>query len=354
MWVAHYAVGVSSVDASPTAEPARIGTTGRRILLANVVAEVGIVITGGLVRLTGSGLGCPTWPECTEGSLVPVSGQSEGLHKFIEFGNRLLTFAVLAAAVASLIVVLRPFLASHWARHWAGRSDRWGEPGATRPTLVWLAIAVLAGIFGQALLGGVTVLLDLHPATVAAHFLLSMLMIAASFVLYRRALESADEPRIRTVRFELVWVARAIVVPGVYRPRPRHDRHRHRPPFGRRRRGRAFWARCAHDELAPCGRSACLLGARPGLHVRMLTEQRTASTLEEPVFGSLPHASRRGRSATCSTSQTYRLLWWPRTCLVPAWFGWRLLMWRSQRGRVGTTKEAASRSRRKQTAASSR
>jgi cytochrome c oxidase assembly protein subunit 15 len=207
MWVAHYAVGVSIADASPTAEPARIGTTGRRILLANVVAEVGIVVTGGLVRLTGSGLGCPTWPECTEGSLVPVSGQSEGLHKFIEFGNRLLTFAVLAAAVASLIVVLRPFL----ARHWAGRSDRWGEPGATRPTLVWLAGAVLAGIFGQALLGGVTVLLDLHPATVAAHFLLSMLMIAASFVLYRRALESADEPRIWTVRLELVWVARAIV-----------------------------------------------------------------------------------------------------------------------------------------------
>jgi len=194
---------VSSVEANPASEPARIGTTGRRILSANVVAEVGIVITGGLVRLTGSGLGCPTWPECTEGSVVPVASQSEGLHKFIEFGNRLLTFAVLAAAVASLLVVLRPFLARRWAR--------WGAPGTPRATLVWLASAVLVGIFGQALLGGITVLLDLHPATVAAHFMLSILMIAAAFVLFRRALESADEPRTLTVRVELVWVARAIV-----------------------------------------------------------------------------------------------------------------------------------------------
>ena len=88
-----------------------VGVVGRRILLVNVIAEVGIVITGGLVRLTGSGLGCPTWPECTDGSLVPVPAQSEGLHKFIEFGNRLLTFAVLVAAVAALVVVLRPWLA---------------------------------------------------------------------------------------------------------------------------------------------------------------------------------------------------------------------------------------------------
>ena len=184
-----------------------VGIVGRRILLANVVAEVGIVVTGGLVRLTGSGLGCPTWPECTDDSLVPVASQSEGFHKFIEFGNRLLTFAVLIAAVAALVVVLRPWL----AKRFPGISLL-GEPGAARRPLVWLAVAVNFGIVAQAALGGITVLLDLNPAVVAAHFLLSMAMIAAAYLLYRRGSDPGDRPMTIVVRQELRWVAYALVV----------------------------------------------------------------------------------------------------------------------------------------------
>jgi cytochrome c oxidase assembly protein subunit 15 len=187
-----------------------VGTIGRRILLANVVAEVAIVVTGGLVRLTGSGLGCPTWPECTDDSLVPVATQSEGFHKFIEFGNRLLTFAVLVAAVAALIVVLRPWLARRFPS-----VATLGEPGLVRRPLLWLAVGVNLGIVAQAVLGGITVLLDLHPAIVAAHFLLSMAMIAVSYLLYRRGSEPADQPVTVLVRTELRWVAYALVVFGV-------------------------------------------------------------------------------------------------------------------------------------------
>jgi cytochrome c oxidase assembly protein subunit 15 len=195
---------------SPRSAPGAVGTVGtvgRRILLANVVAEVGIVITGGLVRLTGSGLGCPTWPECTDNSLVPVPTQSEGFHKFIEFGNRLLTFAVLVAAVAALVVVLRPWLAKRFS------GVAWlGEPGTVRRPLVWLAVGVNLGIVAQAGLGGITVLLDLNPAVVAAHFLLSMAMIAVSYLLYRRGSDAGDRPVVVVVRQELRWVAYALVV----------------------------------------------------------------------------------------------------------------------------------------------
>jgi len=184
---------------------AAVGRVGRRVLVANVVAEVGIVVTGGLVRLTGSGLGCPTWPECTDGNLVPVPAQSQGLHTFIEFGNRLLTFAVLVAAIGSLVVVLRPWLASRFARLPAV-----GAPGPVRRPLVWLAASGILGIAAQAALGGVTVLLDLHPATVAAHFLLSMAMIAIAFVLLWRAREPGDGPVRIVVRPELRWLGWAI------------------------------------------------------------------------------------------------------------------------------------------------
>jgi cytochrome c oxidase assembly protein subunit 15 len=183
-----------------------VGLVGRRILLASVVAEVGIVVTGGLVRLTGSGLGCPTWPECTDGSIVPVASQSEGFHRFIEFGNRLLTFAV---PVAALLVVLRPWLARRFPTQ-----DWLGTPARVRRPLLWLALGVIVGIVGQAVLGGITVLLDLHPATVAAHFLLSMVMIAIAYVLYRRAADDADRPVTVVVRRELRWVAVALLVLG--------------------------------------------------------------------------------------------------------------------------------------------
>jgi cytochrome c oxidase assembly protein subunit 15 len=124
-----------------------------------------LVLTGGAVRLTGSGLGCPTWPECTQGSYTPVPYQAEGqLHAWIEFGNRLLTFALLLSALVAIIYVLN-----------SGRRD-----------LRSLAAGQVLGIVGQGVLGGITVLTDLHPLPVAGHLLLSMFLIAGAASLYSR------------------------------------------------------------------------------------------------------------------------------------------------------------------------
>jgi len=144
------------------------------VLLANLVAEVGIVVTGGLVRVTGSGLGCPTWPECVDGSVTPTVEQAEGFHKYIEFGNRMLTGVLLVLAVATVVVVWRA--APHRAMKVA-------------------AGLVLAGVVGQALLGGVTVLLGLNPAVVAAHFLVSMALVAVSSYLWFARSEGAGPPQ---------------------------------------------------------------------------------------------------------------------------------------------------------------
>jgi cytochrome c oxidase assembly protein subunit 15 len=124
-----------------------------------------LVLTGGAVRLTGSGLGCPTWPECTPGSYTPVPYQAEGqLHAWIEFGNRLLTFALLISALVAVIYVLK----------------------SSRKDLRSLAAGQVLGIIGQGVLGGITVLTDLHPLPVACHLLLSMLLIAGATSLYSR------------------------------------------------------------------------------------------------------------------------------------------------------------------------
>lgn len=130
-----------------------------------LVLQAGLVLTGGAVRLTGSGLGCPTWPECTPGSYTPVPNQAEGqLHAWIEFGNRLLTFALVAVALAVLVHAL-----------FKKRRD-----------LRLLALGQVLGILGQGLLGGITVLTDLHPLPVAAHLLLSILLIGGAASLYDR------------------------------------------------------------------------------------------------------------------------------------------------------------------------
>jgi heme a synthase len=136
-----------------------------RVALANVIANGLIVVTGGAVRLTGSGLGCPTWPRCTDDSFV-ATPELAG-HGAIEFGNRLLTFALTAVAIATVVAVFRSV-----------RRD-------LRPLAVWS----LLGIPAQALLGGVTVLTGLNPYTVAAHFLLSMVLVAIATVLWLRSRE---------------------------------------------------------------------------------------------------------------------------------------------------------------------
>jgi cytochrome c oxidase assembly protein subunit 15 len=135
------------------------------VALVNAIANGVIVVTGGAVRLTGSGLGCPTWPRCTGASFV-ATPELAG-HGVIEFGNRMLTFALTAAAVATVVAVFR-----------SPRSD-----------LRRLAVLSLLGIPAQALLGGVTVLTGLNPWTVAAHFLLSMVLVAVATILWLRSRE---------------------------------------------------------------------------------------------------------------------------------------------------------------------
>ncbi|MFW3168430.1 COX15/CtaA family protein [Geodermatophilus sp. CPCC 206100] len=136
-----------------------------RFALANVVANGAIVVTGGAVRLTGSGLGCPTWPRCTDDSFV-ATPELAG-HGVIEFGNRLLTFVLAAVAIATVVAVFR----------------------STRRDLRTLAVVAFLGIPAQALLGGVTVLTGLNPWTVAAHFLVSSALVAVTTVLWLRSRE---------------------------------------------------------------------------------------------------------------------------------------------------------------------
>ncbi len=176
----------------------------RRILLANLVAQVVIVVSGGLVRLTGSGLGCPQWPECTRGSLVPLSNQPQGFHKFIEFGNRTLTFALVAIAGAALVATVL--------------AVRRNEPRRWR--LVVLASLVVAGIFGQAALGGLSVLTGLNPLVVGAHLLLSVGIIAAAFALWHLSGEPSGprrvvvRPELRLLAWVLTGLAVAVIVLG--------------------------------------------------------------------------------------------------------------------------------------------
>jgi len=150
------------------------------VLQANVVAQTGIVVTGAIVRLTSSGLGCPTWPECVAGSVTPTSAQTQSWHKYVEFGNRMLTSVLVVVALASIFAI---------RQH---NKDR-AKAGLTRrPVLLKLALISFAGIFVQAILGGITVLTGLNPLTVAAHFLVSIGLIAVAVVFRWRAQESSD------------------------------------------------------------------------------------------------------------------------------------------------------------------
>ena len=150
----------------------RLLTPVARLLLS---LQALLVLTGGAVRVTGSGLGCPTWPECTADSYTPVEGQAEGARRaWIEFGNRLLTFLLFFTAVAMVIIVI----------------------SASRRELRLLAFSQIAGIFGQAILGGITVLTKLNPFSVASHFILSIFLIAAAHsLLIRSYAHRISEPR---------------------------------------------------------------------------------------------------------------------------------------------------------------
>jgi cytochrome c oxidase assembly protein subunit 15 len=196
-------------DAPPVdAGPAAVSRWLRPALVANLVAQIGIVVTGGLVRLTGSGLGCPTWPRCTAGSYTPEFTPALGIHDEIEFGNRLLTFAVSACSIAALVAVVRYVRAGHAA--------------AARRRLLVLGALPLVGVAIQALVGGLTVHTALNPNVVAPHFLVSMLLIAASTVLLLEVGETVAPPEpsppvggpLRVLVLLLCGVAAVVLVLG--------------------------------------------------------------------------------------------------------------------------------------------
>lgn len=143
----------------------------RILAMVLLLCQGGITVTGSLVRVTGSGLGCNTWPLCHEGSLVPVAGAAPWIHQAIEFGNRTLTFVVAASAALVLLAVIR-------ARR--------------RKEITTLAWVSLLGVVLQAVIGGISVLLDLRWWSVAVHFLPSMVLVFVAAMLYMRIAEPDD------------------------------------------------------------------------------------------------------------------------------------------------------------------
>ncbi len=161
--------------------------------LASVIANAAIISTGAAVRLSSSGLGCPDWPTCTKASAVAAHsvGQTT-LNTWIEFGNRLLNFPLVAIAGLTFIAFLRYY-----------QTD-----GRSRKDLVWLSAVLPLGVIAQAVVGGIVVLTKLNPALVAAHFLLSTAIILTSaVVLHARAsvlvADAAGRPAPPPVRADL-------------------------------------------------------------------------------------------------------------------------------------------------------
>ncbi|MFC4563241.1 heme A synthase [Nocardiopsis mangrovi] len=168
--------------------------------LANIAANAGIAVTGATVRVTSSGLGCSEWPRCTEESFVPIGTGHAALNAAIEFGNRMLTFVVLAVGIIVFVAVLR------------------SRP--RRRDLLTLATIIPLGVLGQGVVGGITVWSSLHPASVAAHFLLSMVVVVLTVAFYVRCREPEGvlrptvSPLMRGIATALVPVGFALLVAG--------------------------------------------------------------------------------------------------------------------------------------------
>jgi len=156
--------------------PARVDRRVIAAAWATLVVQIGIVGTGGLVRLTGSGLGCPTWPQCTDGSFVPTPEM--GIHGIIEFGNRVLTFVLVAVAIITFLFVIRM--------------------RAQRRDLFWLALSIGLYVPLQAIIGGITVLTNLNPYVVGLHYFASVVLVALSAVLVARVYATPG-PRVLAV-----------------------------------------------------------------------------------------------------------------------------------------------------------
>lgn len=182
-----------AVPTAPTSDPAPARTSRwvRRLAWANLAAQIGIIVTGGAVRLTGSGLGCSTWPQCEPGQFTPVLHEATSAHTVIEFGNRTLTGVLGVIALALAVVVWRSDARPRWYRR--------------------LALVPLAGVAAQAVIGGITVLADLHPAVVGLHMVVSLALVAASAALLALDGERLGRPVLAT---STLVAARALLVVG--------------------------------------------------------------------------------------------------------------------------------------------
>ncbi len=167
--------------------------------VASLVANMVIIWTGALVRVTGSGLGCPTWPECEAGSYVPTP--ESGLHGAIEFGNRLLTFVLAAIAIGTALAA--------WRAVRAGRTPR---------RLFGLALGVGFGIIAQAVIGGISVLMQLNPWVVGLHMVASVVLILLCLEMVHLAFRMAPAPasdRVWTLSRAVFWLGMVVVALGV-------------------------------------------------------------------------------------------------------------------------------------------
>jgi len=177
------------------------GSIAGKVFGLLVFLQIAIVVTGGAVRLTGSGLGCPTWPECTPGSYTPVPYQAEGqLHAWIEFGNRLLTFVLLLCALIALIISIRV-----------------SKNAVMKSRVRLLSALQVIGIFGQGVLGGITVLTDLNPIPVAGHFLLSIFLIAGAISLRYEIIGIVKQKAdgiVATLMPLLIWLTALVLIAG--------------------------------------------------------------------------------------------------------------------------------------------
>ena len=155
---------------------ARLSPTTYRVVTGTAFGSLcTIVLTGALVRLTGSGLGCVDWPRCSESKFIDVSTG----HTFIEQANRLFTGVVSFSVIAAVLL-------SHLTT-------------PKRKDLIWLSWSLVAGVVAQIVIGGVVVLTGLNPFANMAHFLVSLVLVTASFVLMRRAGNTTSTSYIRAL-----------------------------------------------------------------------------------------------------------------------------------------------------------
>ncbi len=167
--------------------PARI----KLYVWLSLVSQILIVVTGGAVRLTASGLGCPTWPKCTEDSITNVPEQ--GIHGFIEFANRLLTFVLILIALLTFIAIMR-----------SGKAKRKG--------MVWPSFSLGLGIIAQAVIGGISVLTNLNPWVVGLHFIVSSVLISIASILVWRFYKPEHQPVPYSVYLLTPWIALSGIV----------------------------------------------------------------------------------------------------------------------------------------------